>query len=80
MKRRRKKDAPRIGRPAGNASQAIRCLRLLRLLRGAGSTANDLAAQLAVTPRTIRRDLTAITAAGYELRDHGHVVSIRGEA
>ena len=50
--------------------------RLLRLLREAGEqsaapTVDDLAAVLDVTSRTVKRDLAALRAAGYDVRTRG---------
>lgn len=53
----------------GDLGQIARAIRVLDGLRGFrhGRTLVDLAADVAVTPRTIRRDLAALVDAGFEI-------------
>ena len=59
----------RSGRKQGAYSQATRLLRLLDHLRGRyyGCLLSDLAADFAVTPRQMRRDLATLEDAGYSI-------------
>lgn len=57
------------GRPAGKYTQALRLFQLHHRLEGGpeGLRIDDLARELEVTPRSIRRDLKALQDAGIEL-------------
>ncbi len=65
------------GRPEGQYTQAVRLFRLHQLLEGRpnGVHVDALADELAVTPRSIRRDLKALETAGIALES----VEIAGE-
>lgn len=60
---------PSPGRPAGQYTQAVRLFRLHQLLESApeGIRIDDAGRELEVTARSIRRDLKALEAAGFEL-------------
>lgn len=56
------------GRPSGTYTQAARLMRLYRELWSRdGETLDALARDLGVTTRTVRRDLAALTEAGYAI-------------
>ena len=67
-----KKKPPAIkkGRTLGTYSQAVRLLKLLDELRARtqGALLSDLASELEVSERQVRRDLTAVEQAGYNLQ------------
>ena len=60
---------PSPGRPAGQYTQAVRLFQLYHRLEGSpeGVRIDDLARELGVTPRSIRRDLKALEAALVEV-------------
>lgn len=59
----------KVGRPAGAHTQAVRVVKILRRLYGGEVLQLDeLADNLDVTERTIRRDLSAIRRGGLHIR------------
>lgn len=60
---------PSPGRPAGQYTQAVRLFQLHQLLEASpeGARIDDLARELGVTPRSIRRDLKALESAQIEI-------------
>src|SRR5581483_10584325 len=60
---------PSPGRPSGQYTQAVRLFRLHQLLDTApdGMRIDDIARELGVTPRSIRRDLKALELAQTEI-------------
>lgn len=68
---------PSPGRPSGQYTQAVRLFQLHQLLETnvEGVRIEEIARDLGVTPRSIRRDLKALEAAGIELE----AVDVAGE-
>jgi predicted DNA-binding transcriptional regulator YafY len=68
---------PSPGRPAGQYTQAVRLFQLYHLLEASpeGARIDDLARELNVTPRSIRRDLKALEIAQLEIES----VDVDGE-
>ena len=82
----RTRGAATSGRQKGKYRQATRLLRLLEYLRSRryGATLSDLAQEMAVTERQIRRDLAALEEAGFAAtlslsRDGRTTVQLPGE-
>lgn len=54
---------------SGRYSDALRVLRLLDAIRGSGRTLSELRASFQISAATLRRDLTALRQAGFEITE-----------